>query len=220
MSSSKEEILNKVRAALKDVPDEESTDQPVDRSYRRQSSLARGELVNMFAEHVGEYQAWVKIIKSSELAKTIGESCERESVKKLVVPAGINENWLPSGRSGLTILKDEPKPLSHDELDQSDAVLTGCHVAVAQTGTVVLNGGPGQGRRVLTLLPDFHICVVRAEQIVEIIPEAFSELDQLVRESGPPVTFISGPSATSDIELSRVEGVHGPRRLEVLILEG
>jgi L-lactate dehydrogenase complex protein LldG len=220
MSTSREEILKRVRSALKDVPDNEGTrNQPANRGYRRVSNMATEERVRQFAEHVSEYKARVSRLKESELVETIVASCGRENVKKLVVPAGINENWLPREKDGLTILQDEPRPLSHHELDESDAVLTGCYLAVAQTGTIVLNGGAGQGRRALTLLPDYHICIVRIEQIVGIIPEAFSGLDTQVKESGPPITLISGPSATSDIELDRVEGVHGPRRLEVLIVE-
>jgi L-lactate dehydrogenase complex protein LldG len=119
------------------------------------------------------------------------------------------------------ILRDESQaPLTYAQLDRSDGVLTGCALAVAQTGTIVLVSGKGQGRRVLTLLPDYHLCVVFAEQIVAIVPEAFAKLDGKMSCDSPPVTFISGPSATSDIELSRVEGVHGPRRLDVIICVG
>jgi L-lactate dehydrogenase complex protein LldG len=108
--------------------------------------------------------------------------------------------------------------LTNAQLDESDGVLTGCALGIAQTGTIVLDSGPLQGRRVLTLLPDYHLCVVRADQIVDLVPEAITQLDQAVREQRRPITFISGPSATSDIELNRVEGVHGPRTLEVLVV--
>lgn len=220
MSTSREEILKRVRTALEDVPDDVDTrSQPEDRGYRRDSSMAIEERVRQFAEHVGEYKARVIRLNESEVVETLIASCARENVKKLVVPAGIKETWLPRENNGITILQDGPQPLTHHELDESDGVLTGCYLAVAQTGTIVLNGGAGQGRRALTLLPDYHICIVRIEQIVGIIPEAFSGLDTLVKESGPPITLISGPSATSDIELDRVEGVHGPRRLEVFIVD-
>ncbi len=220
MSTSREEILKRVRTALKDVPDDEGArNQPADRGYRRESRMSTEDRVRQFAEHVNEYNARVTRLKESELVESIIASCARENVSKLVVPAGINENWLPRDQAGLTLLQDGPEPLSYQQLDESDAVLTGCYLAVAQTGTIVLNGGAGQGRRVLTLLPDFHLCIVRTDQIVGIVPEAFSGLDKLVKESGPPITLISGPSATSDIELDRVEGVHGPRRLEVFIVD-
>jgi L-lactate dehydrogenase complex protein LldG len=113
---------------------------------------------------------------------------------------------------------DDP-PMSVDELDACDGVLTACAVAIALTGTIVLDAGPGQGRRALSLIPDLHICVVRAHQIVAGVPDGFGVLDRSLRMRRP-LTFISGPSATSDIELTRVEGVHGPRRLEVVVASG
>jgi L-lactate dehydrogenase complex protein LldG len=115
------------------------------------------------------------------------------------------------------LLRDEG--LSNTALDESDGVLTGCALGIAQTGTLVLDGGAHQGRRAISLLPDYHLCVVDAAQIVDLVPEAVERLYPAAREARRPVTFISGPSATSDIELNRVEGVHGPRTLEVLIVE-
>jgi L-lactate dehydrogenase complex protein LldG len=120
----------------------------------------------------------------------------------------------------LEILRDGPEqPISNARLADVQGVLTGCALAVAETGTLVLDGGPGQGRRALTLLPDYHLCVVFARQVVEVVPEAVEAMGQAVRERRAPLTLISGPSATSDIELSRVEGVHGPRTLEVILVE-
>jgi len=112
----------------------------------------------------------------------------------------------------------EDASLSFDELDRVDGVLTGCTVAIAETGTIVLSGGPTEGRRAISLVPDLHICVVGEEQVVETVPEAMAQLGELVRAERRPLTFISGPSATSDIELNRVEGVHGPRLLIVLVV--
>ena len=130
---------------------------------------------------------------------------------RLVVPADLPQSWVPST---VTVLRDEPK-LSLAELDESSGVLTGCALAIAQTGTIILNGGANQGRRALSLVPDRHVCVVRAEQVVGLVPEAIAVL---AKQATRPITLISGPSATSDIELSRVEGVHGPRTLHVLLV--
>ena len=144
----------------------------------------------------------------------IEAACARQRVGSLVAPADLPEGWRPDG---VAVALDEP-PLANRRLDRADGALTGCALAIAETGTIVLDAGAVQGRRALTLLPDLHICVVRAGQIVASVPEAFELLAASVRESARPLTLISGPSATSDIELKRVEGVHGPRRLEVVIV--
>jgi L-lactate dehydrogenase complex protein LldG len=135
-------------------------------------------------------------------------------VRRLVVPPDLPSEWEPGG---VELLRDDG--LSNEQLDGSDGVLSGCALGIAQTGTIVLDGGAVQGRRAITLVPDYHLCVVRGDQIVELVPEAIERLSDEVRASRRPITFISGPSATSDIELNRVEGVHGPRTLEVLIVK-
>ena len=155
-------------------------------------------------------------VAESELPGRIGEILERRSLKRLVIPPLLPEAWIPQG---VEILRDAARPrLTNEDLDGADGVLTGCALGISQTGTIVLDAGPAQGRRALTLLPDYHLCVVREDQIVGLVPEAFAKLEETVRDEGRAVTFISGPSATSDIELNRVEGVHGPRALEVLIV--
>ena len=227
-NTAKEAILQRIRAALGDEQTgwgarkksarEDTRNLKTERGYRTHSEMNKQQRVRLFVRHVEEYKARVSEISEQELPQTVSDICSAEKVKKLVIPPGLDEKWLPGPESGLTYLSDEPDQLSHDELDNSDAVLTGCFRAVAQTGTIVLNAGLGQGRRALTLIPDFHICVVRREQVTGIVPEVFWELEPVIREEGAPVTFISGPSATSDIELDRVEGVHGPRRLHVVIV--
>lgn len=217
MSSAKDVILERIRKALGDVPeDEQPEDVDVARQYRRQGALPQEKVVDLFAARVGEYQAMVKRINRDDLETQISESCRRQEVAHRVVPPGFTEIWLPGN---IELMQDNrDSPLSNRDLDSSDGVITTCALAVAQTGTIILDGGEGQGRRALTLLPDYHLCIVGEDQIVELFPEAVAHIEDRVRQDGPPITLISGPSATSDIELSRVEGVHGPRRLEVLIV--
>ena len=142
-----------------------------------------------------------------------GRGVRGAGARRLVVPSDLPPAWRPDG---LELRADEG--LSHGELDSADGALTGCALAIAETGTIVLDAGPGQGRRALTLIPDFHVCVVEAQRIVASVPEAVAALHEAARE-GRPITLVSGPSATSDIELRRVHGVHGPRTLTVLIAE-
>jgi L-lactate dehydrogenase complex protein LldG len=217
VASAKETILWRVRRATGDVPEEERPeDVAVERGYRKEGDDGRDEIVARFAEHVAEYEATVHRVTEADLPARIEEILERRGLEKLVVPPLLPEAWIPEG---VEVLRDAARPrLTNDELDGAGGVLTGCALGIAQTGTIVLDAGSGQGRRALTLLPDYHLCVVREEQVVDLVPEAFARLEEAVKGEGRAVTFISGPSATSDIELNRVEGVHGPRALEVLIV--
>jgi L-lactate dehydrogenase complex protein LldG len=216
VASAKETILWRVRRATRDVPESERPeDVPVERGYRKEDDAEREELVERFAERAAEYKATVHRVTEDELPRAIEEALERRGVRRLVIPPYLPQNWIPAG---VETLRDAARPrLTNEVLDQSDGVLTGCALGIAQTGTIVLDSGRAQGRRALTLLPDYHLCVVREEQIVGLVPEAFAGLEETVRNDRRAITFISGPSATSDIELNRVEGVHGPRTLEVLI---
>ncbi len=217
MATAKEAILWRIRRAIRDVPaDEHPEDTPVERGYRKEYEYPRAEIVERFAERVAEYKATVHRVREDELSGAIKEALERRGVQELVVPSDLPKAWVPRG---IEVLSDAARPrLTKEELDESDGVLTGCSLGIAQTGTIVLDAGESQGRRALTLLPDYHLCVVREDQIVGLVPEAFAKLEDTVKGEGRAVTFISGPSATSDIELNRVEGVHGPRTLEVLIV--
>jgi len=218
MSDSKSEMLSTIRKALSEVPGSEKPDDvELKRDYLQKGKLTQDEIVDLFAERVGEYKATVQRVKESNLKKVIADSCKGENVAKLVIPEGFQKELLPADIDPL--FDHLGSPLTHLVLDQSDGVITTCAHAVAQTGTIILDAGEGQGRRALTLVPDYHLCIVREGQIVELIPEGFTAVKSSVKREGRPITFISGPSATSDIELSRVEGVHGPRRLEVLIIE-
>ena len=217
MASARETILWRVRHATRDVPeDERPEDVPVERGYRKEDGAEREEIVERFAERAAEYKATVHRVTEDELPSAIEEALGRRGVRRLVIPPYLPKEWIPDG---IETLRDAARPrLTNEELDESDGVLTGCALGIAQTGTIVLDSGRAQGRRALTLLPDYHLCVVREDRIVGLVPEAFAKLVETVKDEGRAVTFISGPSATSDIELNRVEGVHGPRTLEVLIV--
>lgn len=207
--TTREVILARIRAALADVPEQETPEQvAVPRDYRR--SHADDDVVALFAERVADYRARVRRVGRSEARAAVAELLAERGVRTLVVPPGFPEELLPPGP--WQCLADTP-PLDVAALDAADGVLTTAALGIAVTGTLVLDAGPGQGRRALTLLPDYHLCVVREEQILGDVPEAVAALDP-----ARPLTFVSGPSATSDIELQRVEGVHGPRTLHVLII--
>ncbi|MFB9839543.1 LutC/YkgG family protein [Actinoallomurus acaciae] len=202
--SSRDRILARVRSALPDVPREENPDDvPVPREYERSRSGV--DVVELLVDRLTDYRA--RVHEVADVAAAVAEALSRRDARRVAVPAGVPEAWPGS----VEAVRDDP-PLPNVELNGLDGVLTGCAVAIAETGTIVLDAGPDQGRRALTLVPDYHLCVVRRDQIVRTVPEAIERLDP-----SRPLTWISGPSATSDIELNRVEGVHGPRTLEVLI---
>lgn len=208
----REEILARLRSALRDVPGAETLDDvPVARDYRRHGTAEPARLADLFAERVGEYRARVRRCTAGELPETVLEILTAAEAGTLLLPHDVPEAWYRDFAG--TVHRDVPEhPLPLSVLDHADAVLTGCRAAIAETGTVILDSGPQQGRRAITLVPDHHICVVSADQICAGVPEALARL-----RPERPLTFISGPSATSDIEFDRVEGVHGPRRLDVLV---
>ncbi|NJK80445.1 MAG: lactate utilization protein C [Chloroflexaceae bacterium] len=219
-SSAKEAILYRIRTALHDVPPTEQPDDvAITRAYRQQDDRPHAQVVEQFVEMTVDYKAIVHHMSEADLPARIAQSCQDRNLRRLLVPADLPTAWLPA-YEGLEIVTDDPShPFANADLDATDGVLTGCALAIAQTGTIVLNSGPNQGRRAITLIPDYHLCVVYADQVVSIVPEAIAALRSSVVEQGKPLTFISGPSATSDIELNRVEGVHGPRTLEVIVVE-
>jgi L-lactate dehydrogenase complex protein LldG len=199
-------ILARIREALKDGA--EPSDVP--REYRQTTDEPRTPIIARFSDRVGEYRATVRSATPDELKTVIEELCKTAEAERLAIPDDLPDEWRPSGAI-------EDTGLNAHELDELDGALTGCALAIAETGTIVLDGATAQGRRALSLVPDYHLCVVREDQIVATVPEAIARLEPAVRE-GRPLTFISGPSATSDIELNRVEGVHGPRTLHVVVL--
>jgi L-lactate dehydrogenase complex protein LldG len=199
-------VLARVRAALGPAP---AASAEIPRAYRQAGRAADPEvLVERFCERVGEYRARVHRATEASLADVVAgllAGC------RVLVPAAP-----PCELAGCEAIGDDP-PLTVGELDAADATLTGCALAVAETGTIVLDGSDVCGRRALTLVPDHHVCVVRAEQIVADVPDAIAALRRL-DATRRPITLVSGPSATSDIELERVEGVHGPRVLDVVVV--
>jgi L-lactate dehydrogenase complex protein LldG len=215
MGAAREEILGRIRAALGDVPaTERPGDVAVARDYRRQGELTGDALVQRFAERVADYEAQVRTVRAGGLTDAVGAACAEMGLRRVVVPAELPGPWRPRDAEVI-----EDTGLGATELDAIDGAVTGCAVAIAETGTLVLDGQGRCGRRLLTLVPDHHICVVGAGQIVELVPEAIAALAPAVRERRAPITLVSGPSASSDIELNRVEGVHGPRHLLVLIAQ-
>lgn len=192
-------VLERIRSALGPSPSAPE----VPRAYRPAGAVPAD--VARFCERVADYRATVHRTDADGLAEAVRAVCPGRTL----VPADP-----PCATDGIDAVRDDGT-LDVAALDAADSVLTGCALAIAETGTIVLDGGPRSGRRALTLVPDHHVCVVRADQVVATVPDAIAAL-----EPGAPSTFVSGPSATSDIELERVEGVHGPRRLDVIVVEG
>jgi L-lactate dehydrogenase complex protein LldG len=215
MSAARDEILRRIRAALDDVPGRETPhDVPVARDYRRADERPRSELVELLCERVGDYNADIRRVARAEIGAAIESACADMGLARVAVSPQLPAHWRPQ-----TIELVEDHGLGAAELDRLDGAITGCVTAIAETGTLVLDGQALSGRRLLTLIPDHHICVVGAEQVVGQVPEGVAAIASAVAERAVPVTFVSGPSASSDIELERVEGVHGPRHLLVLVVE-
>lgn len=228
--SAREEILARVRAANQARPgapgsatagsataDEATADEAyagLPRDYLRAHHDPAGtDIVALFAERAADYRAVVERVPADGLPAAIARALEplRQGKTAILAPEGLPAEWLAGLPEGCELVRDDP-PLPTAELDRVAGVITSCAVAIAETGTIVLDHGPAQGRRALTLVPDFHLVVVSAGQVAADLADALARLDPR-----RPLTFISGPSATSDIELIRVEGVHGPRTLHILI---
>jgi len=213
--AARDEVLARIRAALgSSAPDDSAPGgpappaDPAPRGYRTSGDLGTAQLLDLLAERLRDYGCTVRRAAPGQVMTTVGEALRQRGAGRVVVPPGLDLTGLPAGPE---IVADDG--LSPAALDAVDGVITGAAVAIAETGTIVLDGSPDQGRRALSLVPDYHLCVVRAEQVVGLVPEALARL-----APGRPLTWISGPSATSDIELERVQGVHGPRTLEVILV--
>jgi len=202
--SARDDILRRVRHALRDV---RTGDESAPGTREPRVPQHPVDVVSLFVDRVADYQAVVTRCTTSEAPGAVALALS--GTVNVLVPEGFPDNLLPGDHRRI-----EDSGLSASALDAVDAVLTTASVGIAETGTIVLDHGPGQGRRAVTLVPDRHVCVVRADQVVADVPEAVALLDP-----ARPQTWISGPSATSDIELERVEGVHGPRQLYVIVVD-
>ncbi|MEU9859759.1 LUD domain-containing protein [Streptomyces sp. NPDC047971] len=216
--SGRDVVLGRIRRALGPREErgayERAGGEGVDRGYLREHGARSTEqTVDLLAENLADYRAVVHRTDAEELPYLIMRLLAARGPRYVLVPPGLPPEWMSAADP--TRVHDRAASTPH-ELDRVESVVTGCAVAIAETGTIVLDGGPDQGRRRITLVPDHHICVVRVpDQVVSSVPQALERLDPT-----RPLTWISGPSATSDIELDRVEGVHGPRTLEVVLLGG
>jgi L-lactate dehydrogenase complex protein LldG len=206
--TARDEVLARIEAALRS-PSTGPDDGFVTDQYRTSGDVSGLQLLDLLAGRLTDYRAIVRRATRATHADEVSAALGERGVRRLVVPTGLAID-LPAWAE-VTVDAN----LTAAELDTYDGVVTRAAVAIAETGTIVLDGSPGQGRRAITLVPDYHLCVVEASQVVHIVPEAVA---RLARAAARPLTWISGPSATSDIELERVEGVHGPRTLEVILV--
>jgi len=212
--NAREEVMARIAAAHRAAPPPNLRYEDISREYRTTSDASTEALTELLIDRLVDYRALVRQCAADDLAGTIAAALSDRGAQTVVAPAGLDSSWTASiSADVLTDGGSVDDQLSVSQLDGVDGVITSCAVAIAETGTLILDGSPGQGRRVLTLIPDYHLCVVLPDQIVADVPQALARLD-----ATGPVTMISGPSATSDIELNRVEGVHGPRTLEVIIV--
>ena len=198
-------VLARIRVALDGRP----APPDVPRAYRRAGELAAAAVLDLFVERVRDYRATVVV--TDDPRRAAAEALRAAGAQRVGIAADLDVALRPDG---FELVEDED--LAPRELDALDGALTTCAAGCAVTGTIALDGGPGQGRRALSLVPDLHVCVIRAGAIVESVPELIAALEPSARE-GRPIVLVSGPSATSDIELNRVEGVHGPRQLVVIV---
>ena len=229
MSAAREEILARIAGALRDVPAAETPGEvPVARDYRGVGGLteptadpadptdpaAAAQRIVRFAERVLDYHAEVRRVAPDEVGIAVTRACAERGLRRVAVPPGLTADWRPAG---VELVED--RALTARDLDGLDGAVTGCAAAIAETGTLILDGSPRCGRRLLTLVPDHHICIVAAAQIADQVPAAIAAVAGAAVAQRRPITLVSGPSASSDIELARVEGVHGPRDLLVVIVD-
>ncbi len=219
---SRTEVLRRIRAALGDpAPPPAATLaaewDALPRAYRRTSTLTLAEVVELLEDRLRDYDAHVEQVPRAQLSGAIARLLTQRSVRRIVIPPGLSEILAADFSQSLPPDFDfvPDTALSYHQLNAVEGVLTTAQVAIATTGTLVLQNVPGQGRRAATLIPDYHLCLVRLEDIVDTVPEA---MDRLADKAALATTFVSGPSATADIEMTRIKGVHGPRFLDVILI--
>jgi L-lactate dehydrogenase complex protein LldG len=211
VNRAKAEILGRIQRAINNVSTTRTSDYAaIAREYQQSGNLDQESRMNLFAERLHDYDAVVYRCPQVHLPEIIAQALAARSKRTMLIPQNLPQEWLPPP---FEFVRDNG--LSYEAIDQSEGVLTGCAVAIALTGTIVLRHSSGEGRRALTLIPDYHLCIVQADQIVETVPEGIRRVAGFSRV---PITIISGPSATSDIEMTRIKGVHGPRTLDVILV--
>lgn len=210
MADARTAILGRIRGALGAQPEPEGDYAAIPRGYIRTGTLDAGGRLRLLEERLRDYDTQVVETDAGSLPGAIGSILREHNQKKVIAAEGLAAGILPSEFPFIA-----ERSASLDDLNTCDGIVTQCTVAIAFTGSIVLTHGPGEGARRLTLVPDRHLCVVRAEQIVETVPEA---IERLGPRATHPLTFISGPSATADIEMTRIRGVHGPRFLDVVLV--
>ena len=216
MSGSREAVLGRVRRALGERPAARTASyDAIPRSYLRSGTLEPEARIELFRSRIEHYDGGVHRCDRTAIAKTIGTVLTARGRRRLVVASGVPSEWLPPRFDWIA-----EADTTNQHLDASDGAITGCSAAIAITGTILLRHGAVEGRRALTLIPDYHLCVVFTGQVVETVPEGLARA-WAGRETGSPLllTTISGPSATADIEMTRIKGVHGPRTLDVVLVD-
>jgi L-lactate dehydrogenase complex protein LldG len=212
-NSARVEMLRRIREAKGGVANAEMVRagwSAIERRYRREATRSREAVLELLEDRLRDYDARVIRAGHAEVRTSAARMLGERKVRRMVIPSGLAAEWLPDE---VEFVLDEG--LAAVELDRVDGVMTGATLAIAETGTVVLQNVAGQGRRAVTLVPDYHLCVVRVEDVVETVPEAMDRLQATARLA---TTFVSGPSATADIEMTRIKGVHGPRFLDVILV--
>ncbi|HEV2576980.1 MAG TPA: lactate utilization protein C [Acidobacteriaceae bacterium] len=212
-ADARSEVLSAIRSANRDGTDLRRAEleyAEIPRDYTQHAALSRDETITQLTERLIDYNAHVFPCDADQLPSAIRDALQQHGAARVLVPEDFPRNMLPEG---LAVSPDTN--LTPAELDLFDAAVTLCTLAIAETGTLVLQGLAGQGRRAATLVPDLHVCVLRAEDVVNTVPEGF---ERLVSTARHPLTFVSGPSATADIEMTRIKGVHGPRQLHILLV--